>query len=71
MRPCLSRDVFFRLNEKKYRPRKLDELKETMNKSVEFFNNIQNLTGEDQPLNQVEVTTLEKLINSTKVNIIL
>jgi hypothetical protein len=63
----LSRDVFFRLNEKKLRPKKLDELKETMNKTVDFFNNVQNLTGEDQPLTKVEVTALEKLINTTKV----
>lgn len=63
----MSREVFFRINEKKLRPKKLDELKETMNKSLEFFNNVQNLTGEDQPLTKVEVTALEKLINSTKV----
>lgn len=62
----VSREVFFRINEKKLRPKKLDELKETMNKSLEFFNNVQNLTGEDQPLTKVEVTALEKLINSTK-----
>jgi hypothetical protein len=63
----VSKDVFFRLNEKKLRPKKLDELKEVINKTVDFFNNIQNMTGEDLPLNKVEVTTLEKLINSTRV----
>jgi len=62
----LCKDVFFRLNEKKYRPRKLDELKEVFNKSTEFLNNVRNLTGEDLPLTEVEWNTLDKLINSTK-----
>lgn len=35
---------------------------------MEFFKGLSNMTGEDKPLTQVEVTTLEKLINSTKVN---
>ena len=38
-----------------------------MNKTVDFFNNVQNMTGEDQPLTKVELTALEKLINTTKV----
>lgn len=60
------RDVFFRLNEKKLRPRKLDELKDVLNKSVDFLASTKNLTGEDLPLTEVERTTLEKLVNSTK-----
>lgn len=61
------KDVFFRIKEKKLRPKKLDELKEVMNKSVEFLETIRNLTGgEDQPLTQVQFDTFEKLINLTK-----
>lgn len=63
----LCKDVYFRLNEKKQRPKKLEELKEVLNKSMDFLQNIRNLTGgEDQPLTQVQFDTLDKLINSTK-----
>jgi len=63
----VSRDVFYRLAEKRLRPRKLDELKDVLNRSVSFFSTLVNYTGEDLPLTEVERGTLEKLINSTKV----
>jgi hypothetical protein len=63
----ISKDVFFRLSEKALRPKKLDELKDILNKSIEFLKTIGNLTGEDQPLTQVQYNTFDKLINSTKV----
>lgn len=63
----ISKDVFFRIEEKRLRPRRLDEMKEVLNKTVEFLNNVKNLTGEDKPLTETEWNTLDKLINSTKV----
>lgn len=57
----------FRLTEKKNRPKRLEELKQVFNKSMEFLNTIANLTGNgvDTPLTQVQYDTFEKLINST------
>jgi hypoxia up-regulated 1 len=63
---AVSKTVFYRLKERKLRPQRLDELKEVLNKSVEFLGNTRNLTGEDLPLTQVEWDTLDKLINTTK-----
>lgn len=61
------KDVNYRLNEKKIRPKKLQELKDTMNKSIEFLATIANLTGgEDKPLTQTQYDSLEKLIETTK-----
>ena len=64
-----SRDVFYRLSEKRLRPKKLDELKDVLNRSVSFFNTLANFTGEDLPLTDTERSTLDKLINSTKVSV--
>lgn len=63
----VSRDIMFRLNERKLRPKRLEELKEVLNKSIDFLESTKNMTGEDKPLTEVEWTTLEKLINSIKV----
>ena len=63
----LCKDAFFRLSEKRLRPRKLDEMKDIFNKTIEFLNNARNLTGEDLPLTQNEWNALDKLINTTKV----
>jgi len=61
------KDVSFRMSEKKLRPKKLDELKEVMNKSMNFLETIKNLTGgEDQPLTQTQYDTFAKLIDSTR-----
>ena len=67
----VSRDVYYRLSEKRLRPKKMDELKDVLNKSVDFFGTLKNITGEDLPLTETERTTLEKLINSTKVRLFL
>ena len=61
------KSVFFRLKEKNLRPKRLDDLKDVLNKSVDFLANTRNLTGENLPLTEVEWNTLDKLINSTKV----
>jgi hypothetical protein len=66
----ISKDVYFRLNEKVLRPKRLDELKEVLNKSMDFLKTIRNLTGEDLPLTETQYNSLDKLINSTKVIII-
>ncbi len=50
---------------------KLDELKEVLNASDHFLISARNLTGEDKPLTEIEVISLEKLINSTYVNLII
>lgn len=63
----VSRDVYFRLSERRLRPKKLDELKDVMNRSVSFLNTLANYTGEDLPLTEIERSTLDKLINTTKV----
>ena len=65
-----SRDVYFRMNEKKLRPKRLDELKEVLNKSIDFLESTRNLTGaagEDKPITEVEWNTLDKLITTVKV----
>jgi len=62
----VCKDVTFRLKEKKERSKKLEELKEVLNKSTNFFDTIKNMTGgEDQPLTQVQLSTFEELINKT------
>jgi hypothetical protein len=50
---------------------KLDELKEVLNASDHFLISASNLTGEDKPLTEIEIISLEKLINSTYVNLII
>lgn len=64
-----TKDVYFRVNETKLRPRKLDELKEVLNASTYFLASARNLTGEDKPFTEIEVTALEKLINTTVVSL--
>lgn len=61
------RDIKFRISEKKLRPKKLDELKDVLNKSAGFLMHAKNLTGEDLPLTETEWNSLDKLINTTKV----
>ena len=64
----LCRDVTFRIEEKKNRPKRLEELKLVFNKSVDFLDTIKNLTGgENKPLTQVQYDTLEKLVKTTMV----
>ena len=62
-----TKNVNYRLKEKKNRPKKLDELKEVLDKSVKFMDSIRNVTGgEDQPVSPAQLASLEKIINSTK-----
>lgn len=61
------RDVKFRISEKKLRPKRLDELRDVLNKSAGFLANTKNLTGENLPLTETEWNSLDKLINATKV----
>jgi hypothetical protein len=50
------------------RPKRLADLKEILNISSHFLGTIRNETGEDKPFTEVEVTALEKLINTTIVS---
>jgi len=61
----LAKDVVKRVNERKLRPKRLADLKEILNVSSHFLATIRNETGEDKPFTEVEVTALEKLINTT------
>lgn len=61
-----SKDIFFRVKERRLRPDKLGDLKEVLNVSSHFLETIRNQTGEDKPYTDIEVSTLEKLIISTK-----
>ena len=63
-----TKSIYFRVTERRHRPLKLDELKEVLNASDHFLISAKNLTGEDKPFTEVEVTSLEKLINSTYVS---
>jgi hypoxia up-regulated 1 len=62
----VSRDVYFRLNEKKLRPKRLDEMKDVLNRSSSFLSTLSNYTGEDLPLTETDRSGLEKLVNTTK-----
>ncbi len=46
----------------------LDALNTIMNYSEHFLVGMKNFTGEDQPFTEVEFSTLESLINDTKVS---
>ena len=45
----------------------IEALNSIMNYSEHFLIGMRNFTGEDQPFTEVEYTTLEKLINETRV----
>jgi hypothetical protein len=66
---ALTKDIYFRVSEKKQRPKKLDHFNEVLNASSYFFISAQNLTSENgtKPYTAVEVSSLGKLIESSKV----
>ncbi|XP_071111379.1 hypoxia up-regulated protein 1-like isoform X1 [Haliotis cracherodii] len=60
------KDVVRRVFELEERPKALDALKSMLNHSVHFLKSVKNLTTTDDPIfTEVEVTTLETLINET------
>lgn len=62
----VSKDFFFRLDERKERPKKLDELETVLKKSSEFLSDARNSTGTDLALTHDEWSSLDKLINGTQ-----
>ncbi|XP_013398865.1 hypoxia up-regulated protein 1 isoform X3 [Lingula anatina] len=60
--------LYERVREHSERPKALEALKDMLNYTDMFYKGVKNLTEslDDQPYTEVEVTTLEKLINETK-----
>ena len=61
------RAFFDRVKEYQERPKAIEALNSILNYSEHFLVGMKNFTGEDQPFTEVELTTLGKLINDTKV----
>ncbi|XP_067678637.1 hypoxia up-regulated protein 1-like isoform X2 [Haliotis asinina] len=60
------KDVARRVFELEERPKALDALKSMLNHSVHFLKSVKNLSNTDDPIfTEVEVTTLDTLINNT------
>jgi hypoxia up-regulated 1 len=63
-----TKEVRYRIDEKKQRPKVLEEMRDVLNKSSHFLKSIHNLTGDDLPITLTERDNLDKLINTTKVS---
>jgi len=63
----LTADLYQRVYEAEERPKAIEALNGVVNYTEYFRDGMKNLTGEDQPFTEVELATLEKLINTTKV----
>lgn len=58
-----------RVYEKEERPKALAALKQHLNSTTVFLETVRNMTDADDPIfTEVELNTLEKLINETKVS---
>ena len=64
-----SRALFKRVEEAARRPKYLEVIKSSLNVSQDFLARMRNLTYELQIFTDVEMTTLETLIQETKVYI--
>ena len=64
-----SRAVFKRVTETQLRPKLLNNLNTSLNVSRDFLNRMKNLSGELQIFTDVEMTTLETLIEETEVGL--
>ena len=64
-----SRAVFKRVTETQLRPKLLNNLNTSLNVSRDFLNRMKNLSGELQIFTDVEMTTLETLIEETEVSL--
>ncbi|KAK2147196.1 hypothetical protein LSH36_564g01052 [Paralvinella palmiformis] len=62
----LTADLYQRVYEAEERPKAIEALNGVVNYTEYFRDGMKNLTGEDQPFTEVELATLEKLINTTK-----
>ena len=63
----LTADLYQRVHEAEERPKAIEALNGIVNYTEFFLDGMKNLTGEDKPFTEVEYTTLEKLIITTKV----
>lgn len=63
----IIRPVWERTYEHLERPARLEELNKALNSSYIFLNKIKNFTLEDTPITQVEIDTLEKLIDEISI----
>ena len=64
----VSRSLFRRVDEAEKRPRLIASLKESLNISHDFVTRIKNLTDDLQIFTEVEINTLDTLINETVVS---
>jgi len=67
------KDLEFRVKELKERPEALAALNSMLNHSTFFLASVKNLSVidvEDKMFTEVEIETLEKLINETKVSLV-
>lgn len=62
----LTADLYQRVYEAEERPKAIETLNSIVNYTEFFLDGMKNLTGEDKPFTEVEYTTLEKLIATTK-----
>lgn len=68
----LMKNIKMRVYEKEERPKALDALKQHLNSTTVFLETVRNMTDIEDPIfTEVELTTLEKLINETKVSSLL
>lgn len=63
----LTRDMFERVREHRERPEALKALKDMLNLSEVFLNGAKNVSEDNQVFTEVEINTLDKLIQDTKV----
>ena len=67
----MTKELEERVKEFKDRPRAIEALNSMVNYSEHFLKSMKNFTGDEigeQPFTTVEYTTLEKLIQTTKVS---
>ena len=64
-----SRSLFKRVEEAEKRPKLIAQLVESINISLNFVAGMRNLTGDMQIFTDVEMTSLEKLVNESKVGV--
>jgi hypothetical protein len=65
----LTTDIYQRVFEAEERPKAMETLNSIVNYTKFFLTGMKNLTGEDKPFTDVELVTLEKLINTTEVGL--
>lgn len=64
----LTNDVYERVYEHRERPEALKGMTSMLNASTTFLNNMRNLSLSSEIFTQIEIETLEKVINETQVN---